>query len=139
MDKWHLLSKFSDNNLSKKTCAMQSTFSVTFVNSWNMTHIGTPSSTVGMFDIEDMSFVRPKWILNLAFKAGSSKHGKALLASVGWNWVTAMYLFRDNDKYVNFWSQALKNIGSRMWLHFSNCTFVSTYIGKSQKVQCKYM
>ena len=47
---------------------------------------------MGIFDIEVMSFVRPKVTANFALIAGSSRHGKALLASVGWNWVTAIYL-----------------------------------------------
>ena len=58
----------------------------------NVTYIGTPSFLMGIFDIEVMSFVRPKVTANFALIAGSSRHGKALLASVGWNWVTAIYL-----------------------------------------------
>ena len=47
--------------------------------------MGTPSpfSSMGIFEIEDISLVLPKDTLNLAFIAGSSKQGKALLASVG--------------------------------------------------------
>ena len=49
----------------------------------NVTYIGTPSFLMGIFDIEVMSFVRPKVTANFALIAGSSRHGKALLASVG--------------------------------------------------------
>jgi hypothetical protein len=38
---------------------------------------------MGILDIEVMSFVRPKLTANFALIAGSSRHGKALLASVG--------------------------------------------------------
>ncbi len=42
------------------------------------------------------------WVIvtiNTAFMAGSSKHGKALLASVGWNWVTANHLQTGIEKH----------------------------------------
>ena len=57
-------------------------------------YIGTPflPSTIGMLEMEVISFFLPRLTLNLALMAGSSKQGKARLASVGWNWVTAMYL-----------------------------------------------
>jgi hypothetical protein len=45
-----------------------------------------------MFEMEDISLSRPRLTSNLAFKAGSSMHGKARRASVGWNWVIAMNL-----------------------------------------------
>ena len=57
-----------------------------------MSHIGTPISAIGMFDSDDMSFNLPRLTSNLALRAGSSMHGKALRASVGWNWVMAKYL-----------------------------------------------
>ncbi len=34
-------------------------------------------------------------MLNVAFKAGSSKQGKTLLASVGWNCVAAIVLEKE--------------------------------------------
>ena len=46
----------------------------------------------GMLEIEDMFFKRPMCISKVALRAGSSKHGNALLASVGWNWVAAIHL-----------------------------------------------
>ena len=57
-------------------------------------YIGTPllPSTIGMLEMEVISFCLPRLTLNLALMAGSSKQGKARLASVGWNCVTAMYL-----------------------------------------------
>jgi hypothetical protein len=45
-----------------------------------------------MFDIEVILEGRAMLILNLAFRAGSSKHGNALRASVGWNCVAAIHL-----------------------------------------------
>ena len=57
-------------------------------------YIGTPlwPSTIGMLEMEVISFCLPRLTLNLALMAGSSKQGKARLASVGWTCVTAMYL-----------------------------------------------
>ena len=43
----------------------------------------------GMLDTEDMCVSLARWTSNVALRAGSSKHGKAFLASVGWNCVTA--------------------------------------------------
>jgi hypothetical protein len=45
-----------------------------------------------MLDTEVMLLGRAMLILNLAFRAGSSKHGNALRASVGWNCVVAIHL-----------------------------------------------
>ena len=53
-----------------------------------------PSFLMGILDIDVMSLVLPNFTEKFALIAGSSKQGKALLASVGWNWVTAMYLER---------------------------------------------
>jgi hypothetical protein len=47
-----------------------------------------------MLDIEVMFLGRAMLILNLALRAGSSKHGNALRASVGWNCVVAIHLER---------------------------------------------
>ena len=58
----------------------------------NLTHIETPLVLMGMLAIEDISFLLPKLTAYFALIAGSSKQGKALLASVGWNCVTAIYL-----------------------------------------------
>jgi len=52
----------------------------------------SPSGLIGMFEIDDISLVLPKLTSNFALNAGSSKHGKALRASVGSNCVTATYL-----------------------------------------------
>ena len=46
----------------------------------------------GMLDKAVMSRWRPKVTVNVDFMLGSSKQGKALLASVGSIWDTAMYL-----------------------------------------------
>ena len=76
------------------------------------TYIATPFpfSSIGILEMEDISLVRPRETLNLAFNAGSSKHGKALLASVGWNWVTAMYLWKGEKFYIlNFFFYNFKN------------------------------
>jgi hypothetical protein len=51
-----------------------------------------PPDLIGIFEIELMSFLLPKCTSNFALIAGSSKQGKALLASVGWNCVTAINL-----------------------------------------------
>lgn len=52
---------------------------------WN-TYTGfTPVFSFRMFESVVMFVGRPRNNLNLAFKAGSSKHGKARRASVGWN------------------------------------------------------
>jgi hypothetical protein len=56
------------------------------------THTGSDSPCWGMFDIEVMFEGWAMLILNLAFRAGSSKHGNALRASVGWNCVAAIHL-----------------------------------------------
>jgi hypothetical protein len=56
------------------------------------THTGSDSPCWGMFDIEVMFEGWAMLILNLAFRAGSSKHGNALRASVGWNCVVAIHL-----------------------------------------------
>jgi hypothetical protein len=56
------------------------------------THTGSVSPRWGMFDIEVIFEGRAMLILNLAFRAGSSKHGNALRASVGWNCVVAIHL-----------------------------------------------
>ena len=65
-------------------------------------YIGTPllPSTIGMLEMEVISFCLPKLTLNLALMAGSSKQGKARLASVGWNCVTAMYLEKHLNHFV---------------------------------------
>ena len=47
------------------------------------TYIGTPLVLIGMLAIEDISFFLPKVTAYFALIAGSSKQGKALLASVG--------------------------------------------------------
>ena len=46
-------------------------------------YITAPVSSIGMFEIDDISFRRPKLTVYLALTAGSSKQGKARLASVG--------------------------------------------------------
>jgi hypothetical protein len=51
-----------------------------------------------MLDTEVMLLGRPMLILNFAFKAGSSKHGNALRASVGWNCVVAIHLEKCGKK-----------------------------------------
>ena len=70
----------------------------------------------GMFDTANLSSGRIIVILNLALKAGSSKQGKARLASVGWNWVVAMTL-RIRNKYCYLECKFLPNsVG-----FFKNC------------------
>ena len=54
--------------------------------------MGAPASLTGMLEMEVMLLVLPRLTSNLALRAGSSKHGKDLLASVGSNWDTAMLL-----------------------------------------------
>ena len=61
-----------------------------------------PSFLMGILDIDVMSLVLPNFTEKFALIAGSSKQGKALLASVGWNWVTAMYLERKIIIFIFF-------------------------------------
>lgn len=56
------------------------------------THTGIGSPFLGMFEMDVMFLGRAMLIWNRAFKAGSSKHGKARLASVAWNCVVAIHL-----------------------------------------------
>ena len=44
------------------------------------TYMTTPFCEIGMFEIEDISLGLPSLIAKLAFKSGSSKHGKTRLA-----------------------------------------------------------
>ena len=60
-----------------------------------ITYAGSEGRSFGMLDIEVILFGRAMLILNLAFSAGSSKHGNALRASVGWNCVVAIHLYKD--------------------------------------------
>lgn len=57
-----------------------------------VTYTGIGSPILGMFEMDDMFFGRAMLILNVAFRAGSSKHGKARRASVGWNCDVAIHL-----------------------------------------------
>lgn len=50
-----------------------------------ITHTGIGAPFMGIFEIDVMFLGRAMLIWNLAFKAGSSKHGKARRASVAWN------------------------------------------------------
>lgn len=50
-----------------------------------ITHTGIGAPSMGIFEIDVMFLGRAMLIWNLAFKAGSSKHGKARRASVAWN------------------------------------------------------
>ena len=59
---------------------------------FSITHMGAPFSLMGMLEMDDHSGMRPRLILNLALRAGSSKQGKARRASVDWNWVVAITL-----------------------------------------------
>lgn len=47
------------------------------------TYTGSDSANFGIFDRVVIFFGRARVKLNFAFNAGSSKHGKARLASVG--------------------------------------------------------
>jgi len=78
------------NNSEHRICHLRIT-----ENSLKMvlaTHTGSDLPCWGMFDIEVMFEGWAMLILNLAFRAGSSKHGNALRASVGWNCVVAIHL-----------------------------------------------
>lgn len=55
----------------------------------------------GMLDKAFISRWRPSVIRNVAFKSGSSKQGKTRRASVGSNWVDAMYLMLI-ETYLSF-------------------------------------
>lgn len=48
--------------------------------------------SIGMLDIAILVDLRSSVMRNVALMAGSSKHGKAFLASVASNWVAAIYL-----------------------------------------------
>lgn len=45
-----------------------------------------------MFDNELILSGLAMLMVNLALRAGSSQQGNALLASIAWNWVTAIHL-----------------------------------------------
>ena len=57
-----------------------------------VTYTGIGSPIRRMFEMDVMFFGRAMLILNVAFSAGSSKHGKARRASVGWNCDAAIHL-----------------------------------------------
>ena len=65
----------------------------------------TPSVlSSGMFDNATWRFSRVITMENFAFMLGSSKQGKAFLASVGSNWVVARYLEQERKhqrQYIN--------------------------------------
>ena len=67
------------------------------VHNFCHSYIGAPTVWAGMLDIDVIFVNRPRLTVYLAFNAGSSRQGNALLASVGWNWVTAMYLKKTED------------------------------------------
>lgn len=57
----------------------------------------------GIFDKVDMWEGRPKIISNLALNDGSSKQGKAFLASTGENWVLAKILKENIRDYYYYY------------------------------------
>lgn len=56
------------------------------------TYYGIDMADFGILDRVDIWAGRAIDMINFAFIAGSSKHGKARLASVGWNCVAATQL-----------------------------------------------
>lgn len=69
-------------------------FSPMLTKALNLSHTytGRDCPICGIFDMDVIFFGRAKISLNLAFSAGSSKHGRARRASVGWNCVAATHL-----------------------------------------------
>lgn len=61
-------------------------------NTLSVAYTGMGSPIWGMFEMEVMFLGLAMLILKVAFSAGSSKHGNARRASVGWNWVVAIHL-----------------------------------------------
>lgn len=69
--------------------------------------------TLGIFDMVDRCFGRAIFNANFAFRAGSSKHGKALRASVAWNCVEANHL-RCNEEGEN--KMITFTLSSQVWV-----------------------
>ena len=67
-----------------------------------------------MFDSAVWPFSRVMTMENFAFMLGSSKQGKAFLASVGSNWVVARYLEQDS-KHQTFLATSDNSICKCLW------------------------
>jgi len=67
----------------------------------HFTHTGVGSPFLRIFEMDVMFLGRAMLIWNLAFKAGSSKHGNARRASVAWNCVVAIHLQKPEISLAN--------------------------------------
>lgn len=61
----------------------------------------------GMFDNATWCFSRVITMEKFAFMLGSSKQGKAFLASVGSNWVVARYLEQERKHQIQYISKSM--------------------------------
>ena len=80
-----------------------------------------------MFESDPMSsFLLPRLTSNVAFKAGSSKQGKALRASVDSNWVVASHLVEIQNLNLakNIFTGSMGKMISQLQARYSKRTVV---------------
>ena len=92
---------------------------------WNTLYFQPPISLKRLIGIFERAVSVGSWAIvmsNVAFMAGSSKHGKAFRASAGENWVAATCLKWNERKSKSnaFHAKCLRNVKNNIWLSWTN-------------------
>ena len=107
---------------------------------WNALYLQPPISLEPLIGIFERAVSLGSWAivtLNVAFMAGSSKHGKAFRAYAGENWVAATCLKWNERKSKSnaFHAKCLRIVKNNIWLSWTNIIDLTILLSYSfQKV-----